>query len=256
MATALALAPPEGYVPDFLSPPPSGPDTDIRDELDLIRATPPAQVAHDLAAMEVPVKPRIRSLPALVDTLGEYWDRAIEPDWPRIRAFLRGDIQHRARTLVEHGPARLFAELHPMVHWHGDHMTVEMIFEAELDLSGRGLLLVPSAFLWTRPFAIVNEPWQPMVIYPARGLATLWDDAGQARMLGPLMGETRARILAAVEAPASTTELAQRLGLTAGGVSQHLKVLRAAGLVSAQRAGREVLYARSETGAALLAGAG
>ncbi|MFL5845798.1 MAG: DUF5937 family protein [Solirubrobacteraceae bacterium] len=188
----------------------------------------------------------------LVDTLAAFWDRAVAPDWPRIRAFLQADIQHRARLLVEQGPAHLFDTLHPMCRWHGDHLTVEMIYEGEVALDGRGLLLVPSAFLWTRPFVIINEPWQPTLVYPARGLGTLWDDGPTGDALAPLMGGTRARILTACNAPASTSDLARRLELTPGAVSQHLKVLREAGLVSAQRAGREVLYARSTTGDALL----
>ncbi|MFD0331981.1 ArsR/SmtB family transcription factor [Streptacidiphilus monticola] len=59
-----------------------------------------------------------------------------------------------------------------------------------------------------------------------------------------------------MDAPASTTELARRAGLTAAGVSQHLTALRAAGLVSAHRAGRSVLYARTEVGNALLVPSG
>jgi DNA-binding transcriptional ArsR family regulator len=250
----LALVPPDGYIPDFLSPPPVGPHGDIRDELAQIRATPRSQVRRELGFMSG-TPPAIPSLPRLVDTLAAYWERAVEPDWPRIRAFLQADIQYRARTLIERGPAALFDDLHPTTRWHGDRLTVEMIFEGEVELAGRGLLLVPSAFLWTRPFTIVNEPWQPTVIYPARGIGTVWEDPEGGTALAPLIGATRARVLAACDAPTSTTELARRLTLTPGAVSQHLKVLRGAGLVSAQRAGRAVLYARSSTGDALLGGA-
>lgn len=250
----LSLVAAEGYIPDFLTPPPAGPLTDIGEELELIRATPRRQVNAELAAMREPAE--IRSLPALVEVLRDYWERALEPDWARIRAFLQADIQHRARQLTEVGPARLFAELHPNCAWHGDHLTVEMCTcFGDVDLDGRGLLLVPSAFLWEKPKVIIDGPWQPTLLYPARGLGTLWCEDCDSAGLESLLGATRARILAACVAPASTTDLARRLDLTPGGVSQHLKVLRGAGLVSAQRAGREVLYARSETGEALLAAA-
>lgn len=242
-----------GYIPDFLTPPPGSPLTDIDDELALIRATPRRQVNHEIALMDDP--PELRSLPTLVELLRAYWERALEPDWPRIRAFLQADIQHRARQLTEAGPGQLFSELHPNCAWHGDHLTVELTFEEDVDLGGRGLLLVPSAFLWEKPKVIINEPWQPTLLYPARGIGTLWCEDGDSDGLGTLLGATRARILAACAAPASTTDLAARLALTPGGVSQHLKVLRGAGLVSAQRAGREVLYARSEAGDALLSAA-
>ncbi|MFB9836425.1 ArsR/SmtB family transcription factor [Actinoallomurus acaciae] len=49
--------------------------------------------------------------------------------------------------------------------------------------------------------------------------------------------------------PASTLDLAERLGVTPGAVSRHLSVLHGAGLVTRAR----VLYARSELGSRLLA---
>jgi DNA-binding transcriptional ArsR family regulator len=255
LGVALALVPPDGYIPDFLTPPPAGPTADIADELAQVRATPRAQVRRELGHMSGR-PPRVPSVAGLVDALQAYWDRAIAPDWPRIRAFLQADIQHQARLLADHGPGRLFDALHTTTRWHGDHLTVDMVFDGEVDLAGRGLLLVPSAFLWERPFTIINQPWQPTLLYPARGIWTLWDEpGGGAGALGLLMGATRAAILAACATPASTTDLARRLALTPGGVSQHLKVLRAAGLVSAERAGREVLYARSSAGEALLSAA-
>ncbi|MFE2167564.1 ArsR/SmtB family transcription factor [Streptomyces sp. NPDC059447] len=54
---------------------------------------------------------------------------------------------------------------------------------------------------------------------------------------------------------APVTELARRAGLSPSGVSQYLTALRDAGLVSAHRAGRSVLYARTSVADSLLAGA-
>jgi DNA-binding transcriptional ArsR family regulator len=249
----LALAKGEPYIPDFLTPPPSGPLTEIEDELELIRTTAPEQVEADLAQMTEDIA--IPSLDDLVDTLRAYWVQALEPDWPRIRSFLQADIQHRARQLAETGPAQLFASLHPRTEWRGDHLVADMCFGADVELAGRGLLLVPSAFLWEKPKVIVNEPWQPTLLYPARGIGTLWDEPELSCALESLLGANRAAILEACEAPASTTELARRLSLSPGGVSQHLKVLRSAGLVQAERVGREVLYVRSEAADALVAAA-
>ena len=44
----LAVQPLRGFTPDFLTPPPRTPRPRLRDQLDEIRATPPAQVAHEL----------------------------------------------------------------------------------------------------------------------------------------------------------------------------------------------------------------
>jgi len=44
----LVLSPRRGWTPDFLSPTPAGPSTDIADQLAQIRATPPEQVAQEV----------------------------------------------------------------------------------------------------------------------------------------------------------------------------------------------------------------
>jgi DNA-binding transcriptional ArsR family regulator len=53
--------------------------------------------------------------------------------------------------------------------------------------------------------------------------------------------------------PATTSDLAARLDVTPGAISQHLGVLRAAGLVTTSRDGRVVLHLRTERAEALLA---
>ena len=66
--------------------------------------------------------------------------------------------------------------------------------------------------------------------------------------MAELLGPPRARLLALLDRPASTTELAHRLAVSPSAVSQHLRVLRAAGLLSKARSGRSVLYLRSPLG--------
>jgi DNA-binding transcriptional ArsR family regulator len=50
------------------------------------------------------------------------------------------------------------------------------------------------------------------------------------------------------------SELAARLGVTVGAVSQHLGVLRAAGLAVSRREGREMVSLRTGLGLALIRG--
>ena len=58
-----------------------------------------------------------------------------------------------------------------------------------------------------------------------------------------LASEPRRRILAIVSQSAlTTTELAERFGMTPPAVSRHLAVLQAAGLVTSERQGQKVLY--------------
>lgn len=262
---AIALVPPRGYMPDFLTPPPSGPLGDVEDDLEALRRTPAAQIRTEMQIFasehrSPPVSqiwlghPR-REVAKLADTLTGYWARALAPAWPRIRAFLDADIAHRARELAQSGPAGLFANLHRDVVWDGDHLDVVSDHTATIPLEGRGLVLIPSAFAWLRPATISEPPWQPTLIYPARGIATLWEDAGAApEGLAHLLGATRAAVLADLDAPRSTTEIARRLAITAGGASQHLTTLRDAGLVTGRREGRSVLYVRTQLGDLLVAG--
>ena len=264
LGPAVALTPPRGFSPDFVVPLPSGPLGDITDDLAALRATPAAQIRDEMALFSTQHKqgPKIagpwladprREVRRLADVLEAYWARAIEPVWPRVRGFLDADIAHRARRLAAGGPEALFADLATNVSWQRPHLVVGIpTHEATVSLDGRGLLLVPSAFSASHPFVIDRDPWQPALIYPARGIATLWARATPAADgLVRLLGASRAAMLAEVAVPRSTTELARRLSLSPGTTSYHLTALRDAGLVAGRREGRSVLYARTPLGDAL-----
>jgi DNA-binding transcriptional ArsR family regulator len=253
-----------GYRPDFLTPPPDTPRPTLAESLARVAATPPAQVRKELAwtfpsgrmpaaAAALAADP-VAGIAQLVDEIAGYWERAVAPWWERIAAALEADIAHQARALAAGGPLAAFSELHPRVRWRDGAVEVEHVYDAEVELGGRGLLLVPAAFVWPGLWAMLDPPWQPAIVYAPRGLGTLWEpaDRPRAEALDALLGARRARILAELSAPTSTTELAARLGASAAGVSEHLGVLRRAGLVTASRLGRTVLYARSDAGDALL----
>ncbi|WP_158791440.1 ArsR/SmtB family transcription factor, partial [Streptomyces sp. NRRL WC-3549] len=95
----------------------------------------------------------------------------------------------------------------------------------------------------------------PAVIYPARGVGGLWTRAADRTpdSLARLLGRGRADVLCALDAPASTSALAHRLGLAPSSVSAHLSVLRGAGLLTSRRYGHQVLYERTPLGVALTA---
>jgi DNA-binding transcriptional ArsR family regulator len=83
------------------------------------------------------------------------------------------------------------------------------------------------------------------VVYPTSGIADLWaPDTRPDDALASLLGRRRAQVLFQLDRPASTLELAQRMG----SVSEHLAVLRRAGLVMRRREGRRVIYARTARG--------
>ncbi|MFI0741964.1 DUF5937 family protein [Streptomyces sp. NPDC021100] len=252
-----------GCVPGFLCPPPTTPLPSLSVELAAVRAMPPALLR---TTAEVPPA-RMAALRAdperwlgqLADLVEAYWELALAPYWPRVLALLEDDIRYRAARLVEGGARHLFADLDPQVAWAAGtlrlaHRTVRRARR----LHGEGLVLVPSAFTWPRVFTMVNEPWQASLHYPPRGVGTLWETRPRevSDALAGVVGRSRAALLAELAAPVSTTGLARRTGLTPGGASQHLKALRTAGLVSSHRVGRQVLYARTRAGEALVAAAG
>ena len=254
-----------GTFPDFPSPPPTTPLADIDAELERVRATDPAQVAHELraayGAAGAPAAARVllddpdAGLERLAGEMRGYWERCLAPWWPRIRAALEDDITHRARRVTAGGAIEVFADLDPSVRWRDGVLEIDRGPHLDVRLAGRGLLLVPAAFAWPQVFAMTEQPWQPALIYTPRGIGDLWapgDESGRAA-LAALLGARRAAVLAALGTPVATTELASRLGDSAGGTSAHLQVLARAGLVRARRDGRRVLYERTPAGDALLA---
>ncbi|MGV9382161.1 DUF5937 family protein [Nonomuraea sp. NPDC003707] len=261
------MIPPSGHLPDFLNPAPTTSSPGLADELAAIDATDPEQVRQDVdrlaAERDGALPSRLRSLhrtpqsylPRIVAEIEVYWGLAIAPYWARIRSVLEADIFHRGRQVAEQGTAQALDELHHTVRWAGGSLhLVERHCAITRIETGAGLLLVPSVFAWPRVLTRSVAPEPPQLAYPARGIGLLWERRTHTHMeaLAAVIGRSRALILAELDTPASTTELAQRSGLSAAGVSQHLTALRAAGLTSTHRAGRSVLYARTGLADALL----
>jgi len=264
----LAVQPLRGAVPDFLTPPPSVARPRLRDQLAEIRSTPVAQVAHELRhCRETSGDSRYHSVldsfladPAgardlLAARIHEAWTELVAPFWVRIRTLLDRDIEQRSRVLARHGLRRTLDELHPRIRWTRRGLSCADRSGRTVEVDERGLLLMPSAYLWPKVAAVVDEPWLPTIVYPARGVAELWEaPTAPPEALERLLGRTRALVLASLDRGLSTTALAGLIELSPAGISRHLLALRDAGLVSAARHGHEVRYSRTALGSALLRG--
>jgi DNA-binding transcriptional ArsR family regulator len=259
------VAPSGGYTPDFLTPAPTGLSAELDRELAGLRATPAEVVRAQLDLMPGERASAVRDLyvdpeaglDRLAAEIAAFWQSAIAPDWPCMRALLDAEVQRRARRLAEDGSAAILNDLHPAVSWAGGRLQVEQRHCVAPDVpDAAGLVLIPSVFVWPSVLT-VSACEVPQLAYPARGVATLWERSSRAPdALGAVLGRGRARLLAELGTPLSTMELARRTGISAGGVSQHLNALRAAGLVVTHRQGRTVLNSRSAVGDALLSAAG
>jgi biotin operon repressor len=259
------IAPSGGYSPDFLTPPPTGLTADLDRDLAGLRTTPPEAVRAHLDLMpggrpaalnDLYADPRT-GLDRLADEIAAYWRIAIAPYWPRMQALLESEVQRRARRLAEDGSAAILNDLHPAVTWADGRLEVDQPHCVAPDVpNAAGLVLVPSVFVWPSVMTVSSGD-VPQLAYPARGVATLWERSSRSPdALGAVIGRGRARLLAELGAPLSTTELARRTGISPGGVSQHLSALRAAGLVTTHRQGRAVLNSRTTVADALLTASG
>jgi DNA-binding transcriptional ArsR family regulator len=252
------------YVPDFLTPAPTGLVLDLDAELAALQTISAEAVRAQLDLFSGADAALVRELYAdpepglrrLAHEIAEYWRIALAPVRPRIQLLLDAEIFGRARQLAEEGAAGLLNDLHDKVGWEGETLSIAQRYCTAADVShGTGLVLVPSVFVWPSVLSVAGDT--PQLAYPARGIATLWEPHhGSHGALGAVLGKGRAQLLVEMHAPTSTTDLARRTGMTPGGVSQHLTVLRAAGLVATQRRGKSVLNVRTTLADALLSGAG
>jgi DNA-binding transcriptional ArsR family regulator len=266
LAPLLAALPRRGYVPDFLAPPPPTGRPGFAQQLAQVRATDPEQVARELhrCRQTVPDRWRRRLLTGfladpqrardhLAVRLADTWTSLIAPHWSRIRALLEHDIGQRSRALARHGLRRTLDQLPAKTRWSAHGLQLNDGRDDTVEVDERGLLLMPSAYLWPHIATVVEPPWLPTIVYPAAGIADLWEEpAPPPDALGRLLGRSRAHLLACLDRPRSTTALAAVTGLSPAGVSAHLLTLRDAGLLSTTRHGHEVRYHRTELGTALL----
>ena len=219
-----------------------------------------------------------RHLPGWAWTLAEHGDRGrreladaalasyqalLKPHWPKVQGHLHAERSARARVLLERGIEGVLTTLHPKIRWNSPVLEVLMCGDTEIHLRGRGLSLVPSLFVGDRLVLLsdLGAPGAPIrLVFPAApdtlGLARLWSNGGgHSEALAALLGHNRAAVLLRIADGCTTSELAQRAGISPASASQHATVLREAGLIATRRDGGAVLHTLTSLGASLLNGA-
>ena len=254
--------------PDFLTPLPARPNPTIDEQLDQLRNTPAEVIGAEFAKHypDGDVPPEMRpfrddrqsALDRLADGVAAYWDAAIAPYWPAMRAALDEEVLLRARALAADGPDALLARLHDRIRWERPVLTLVKSLDQSFVAVNQRLLLVPLIFSRGALMCSGDQTDMVMVTYQSRGSALLADGPVPAPSPSPddrlaiLVGRGRAAVLRALTVPATTTMLATALGLAPSTVSEHLAGLLAAGVVHRRRAGRRVLYGLEPAGVALV----
>ncbi|WP_121702743.1 helix-turn-helix domain-containing protein [Streptomyces sp. E5N298] len=189
----------------------------------------------------------------------DVWRHALAPYWNRVLNQLEHECNARGRITMTGGVDRLLETLHSKIQWQSPVLEVPGP-DRDIHLDGRGLVLVPSLFLVHQPSVLIRslpEGGGAALVFAVSPdfpqAAGLWDEpdnTGQA--LGALVGRTRAAALRALTASHTTSELAETLGISSAGASQHTAVLRESGLITTHRNRNTVLHTVTPLGMALL----
>jgi DNA-binding transcriptional ArsR family regulator len=189
----------------------------------------------------------------------EVWRLAIAPHWDTIHAQLEIECASRGRIVMTGGVEQLLATLHPRIVWRAPVLEIPGPAR-DIHLGGAGLRLSPSFFLPHHAGIVIRsdrESGGTALVFAAvpdspqlLGLADEPDN--RVRALGALVGRTRAAALRELTVARTTGQLAERLGISSAGASQHAAVLRDSGLVTSRRLRNTVLHTTTPLGMALL----
>ncbi|MFB8239161.1 helix-turn-helix domain-containing protein [Kitasatospora purpeofusca] len=260
------------YIPDFLNPQPEQHEESLERELHAVATVAPERLAQEIrtmlagdACLGIAGGRAPRALLRALDRgeaefaelvaaeLHQLWQSAVGPRWPALRARIDADIARRAQLSARQGLASVLAGLHPRVMY--DEEGVRLLVGARAKLPAKALYLTPTVFSSDLHVSVDPLPGdrqlRPMILYPAFPGPDPGPEPAPASPAGDLLGATRARLLADLDLPRSTTELAERHRLSASTVSYHLGVLHRAGLLVRTRSGHRALYQQTPRAEAL-----
>lgn len=257
------LTPNASYFPDFLTPPEGL--LGIEPGIEAIRATPGSRIRTEVQRLALTSRLpsevlRIAegerdAMLVLCRSLIKYYEIAVAPYWDRdVRAADMALAKHGLRQRAS-GSISMLMGIWPGTDWDPPVLRVPYPVSRDLHLEGRGLILIPSMFLWNHPVAYADPALPPTLIYPIRPTSDLLRSEMMTSAVGSslaaLIGTTRARILGAVGQGATTSDLARRAGVSVTMASEHARVLRDAGLIDRRRRANTVVHTMTSLGMAL-----
>ncbi len=260
---------PDGYPVDFVIPKSVRQNRTFEAEIELLKSAPEEVIRADIQDLvdtyavftkehEHFLSDPYEALACLVEELRSYWDQTLSTIWSQVRSVLEQDILFRARQMALYGTDWMVSNIASKIRYEAG--TLQILSEqktalTEYMLEGQGIHFVPTIFrLPCMVLCQLDRQKQSLVVYNARG-SGLWQPQhlpDPALELVQLLGPARANILIMLQEPLHTSELAVKLYMTAGAVSQHLSQLRTAGIVSTYRSGHRVYYYLTPRGQGLL----
>jgi DNA-binding transcriptional ArsR family regulator len=260
------LVPSHGLMPDFLTP--TVGIESLEAGLAAIRSTPPHRIRSQVAEAyaHLPATPMRRRLAAadpdvldiLVTAVRHYFQAVLDPYWPALLQARRHDVDETGRRFVRSGVHGVLDALPAGLRWRPPVLEIDTWPAAgtrsdrDVHLVGHGVLLVPSPFAGPRPRVLLQPDQVTLVVYRANSPLTL--NPPPADAVDRLLGHTRGEVLRCVGLPGrhTTSTVARDVGISVSSSSEHLAVLRAAGLVASQRTGGTVAHRATPLGTELL----
>jgi DNA-binding transcriptional ArsR family regulator len=255
------IAPHSSYFPDLLTPPEGA--LGIHDGLHAVLTTSRERLRREIGRLRGTgsaggwLDDLAGGRPAALTELGtamhRYYELAVAPHWSAIRKRAAADVGLR-RAAANAGVDALLNSFAPMMRWTRPVLEVpDHPSRREVNLQGRGLLLVPSHFCRLHPVTIFDESLPQVVVYPVAATPGGESAADPGKALRKLLGVTRAEVLLTAVSGITTGDLADRLGVSAAVISHHTAILRAAGLIVTMRSAGSALHSRTPLGDSLIA---
>ncbi|MER6695132.1 ArsR/SmtB family transcription factor [Streptomyces minutiscleroticus] len=220
-----------------------------------LHALPPAR--RNLPWAKALANGAAADLGRLTDGMSLFLQQAVSPYWPAIERQLTADRDRRAGAVLHGGVDHLLATLHPDAVWQPPVLLVRNTpIERDLHLRGRGLKILPSFFCWRHPVVLRDPDLPPVLVLPIEHDPrwVLHTASRKQQQVAALIGRTRAALLEATARSQCTTDLARQIHTSASCTSEHLKVLREAGLITTRREGVAAIHTLSPLGRCLLDG--
>lgn len=184
------------------------------------------------------------------ELLQDYWREAFHDEWERIEPLLAQSVQVAGETIATSGIYAFLASLRAEIRVdpRKGEFWLERRHQHELEIGPDDtLVMTPSVYIWPHVRVNCDGPGPLGIAYPAPFVA---QEAGPrippedlVQVLKAFAHDTRLRALQRIaEQPRSTQELAPLVGVSEAALSEHLRALAAAGILTSRREGYYVLY--------------